>query len=33
MAQFPFQNAMLELRVRKMGAPQGALFYFCLFCQ
>jgi hypothetical protein len=31
MAQFPFQNAMLELRVRKKGAPQGALFSFGSF--
>ena len=28
MAQSPFQNVMLSLRVRKKGAPQGALFLF-----
>src|SRR5437764_7338023 len=29
MAQFPSQYAMLEIRVRKKGAPKGALFSFC----
>ena len=28
MAQFPSQYAMLEIRVRKKGAPKGALFSF-----
>jgi len=29
MAQFPSQYAMLEIRVRKKGAPKGTLFSFC----
>jgi hypothetical protein len=33
MAQFPFQYAMLKLRVRKKGAPKGALFSFSPKCQ
>jgi hypothetical protein len=33
MAQFPFQYAMLEIRVKKKGAPKGALFSFYLIRQ